>query len=186
MASTIHKTVPIGYQYHQIEVPDWTPALVLPCILLPIKRAKSCRCLRVRPYTCAAACRSKNCRSSWPSWRATTKRKCRTTSRRVTSFPDGATHLGSSAPHGALLPSLTLSSLISGVVSRDRTRSRAMELLHDMGYNYTKAKFYLIFPYYLTYNRFRAHQPLALTDAEMARRITEHLEGLKSTKEKEL
>ena len=186
MASTIHKTVPIGYQYHQIEVPEWTPALALPCILLPIKRAKSCRCLRVRPSTCAAACRNKNWRSSWPSWRATTRRKYQTTSRRVTSFPDGATHLGSSAPHGALLPSFTLSLLILGVVSRDRTRSRAMELLHNMGYNYTKAKFYLIFPYYITYNRFRAHQPLALTDTEMARRITEHLEGLKSTKEKEL
>jgi hypothetical protein len=55
-----------------------------------------------------------------------------------------------------------------------------------MDYNYTRAKFYLLFPYYLTFNRFRPHQPLALTDSEMARRIADHLEGLKSTKEKEL
>jgi hypothetical protein len=61
-----------------------------------------------------------------------------------------------------------------------------MELLHEMNYNYTKTKFYLIFPYYLTYNRFKCHQPLALSDNEMAWRISEHLEGLKSTKEKEL
>lgn len=71
-----------------------------------------------------------------------------------------------------------------GVVSRDRTRSKAMEFLHEMGYNYTKAKFHLLFPYYLTFNRIRCHQPLTLTDNEMDRRISEHLEGLKSTKEK--
>jgi hypothetical protein len=61
-----------------------------------------------------------------------------------------------------------------------------MELLHSNGYNYTQAKFFLIFPYYLTYNRFRPHAPLALTESEMARRISCHLEGLRSTKEKEL
>ena len=61
-----------------------------------------------------------------------------------------------------------------------------MEFLHEMNYSYTKAKFYLLFPYYLTYNRFRPHQPLTFSDQEMAQRIADHLEGLKSTKEKEL
>jgi len=55
-----------------------------------------------------------------------------------------------------------------------------------MGYNYVKAKFYILFPYYLKYNKFHCHQPLNLTDDEMASRIAEHLESLKSTKEKEL
>ena len=61
-----------------------------------------------------------------------------------------------------------------------------MEFLHEMGYNYIRAKFYLLFPYYLVYNRFRSHQPLALSDQDMAQRIADHLDGLKTTKEKEL
>lgn len=61
--------------------------------------------------------------------------------------------------------------LISGSVSRDRARTNAMNFLHEMGYNYVKAKFYIMFPYYLTYNKFKCHQPLNLSDNEMARRI---------------
>lgn len=52
-----------------------------------------------------------------------------------------------------------------GFPSRDRTRTRAMEFLHEMDYNYTKTKFYLLFPYYLAYNRVRLHQPLQLTNS---------------------
>ena len=95
-------------------------------------------------------------------------------------------HVGMESPPGLFpsLPSLIVVNL--GSVSRDRARTKAMEFLHEMGYNYVKAKFYILFPYYLKYNSFHCHQPLALSDDEMARRIAEHLESLKSTKEKEL
>jgi hypothetical protein len=43
-----------------------------------------------------------------------------------------------------------------------------------------------MFPYYLTYNKYRSYRPLVLSDTEMGHKIAEHLESLKSTKEKEL
>lgn len=50
-----------------------------------------------------------------------------------------------------------------------------MEFLHEMKYNYTRAKFYILFPYYLAYNQYRCNNPLNLNDNEMQRRISEHL-----------
>jgi hypothetical protein len=61
-----------------------------------------------------------------------------------------------------------------------------MEFLHQMDYNYTKAKFFILFPYYLTYNNFKCHQPLRLSDQEMQKKIQDHIDSLKSTKEKDL
>lgn len=55
-----------------------------------------------------------------------------------------------------------------------------------MEYNYVRAKFYIIFPYYLTFNAFKPHSPLAVKEEDMRKLISEHLDGLKSTKEKGL
>jgi len=71
---------------------------------------------------------------------------------------------------------------ILGTVSRERTRARAIDFLHQMDYNYTKAKFYILFPYYLTYNAYRCHDPLSISLEDMQKKIKDHLEGLKNTK----
>ena len=61
-----------------------------------------------------------------------------------------------------------------------------MDLLHEMNYNYIKAKFFIIFPIYKIYNSYRLHDPLRLSDEEMEKTIKDHLDGLKNSKEKEL
>lgn len=76
--------------------------------------------------------------------------------------------------------------IILGTVSKERTRAQAMDFLHKMNYNYTKAKFYILFPYYLTYNAYRCHDPLSITLEDMEKKIKDHLEGLKNTKEKDM
>lgn len=55
-----------------------------------------------------------------------------------------------------------------------------------MDYNYTKAKFYILFPYYLKYNSYRCNDPLKISDDEMAKKINDHIEGLMNTKEKDM
>lgn len=57
-----------------------------------------------------------------------------------------------------------------------------MDFLHKMNYNYVKAKFYILFPYYLTYNTYRCHDPLNISIDGMEKKIKDHLEGLKNTK----
>lgn len=61
-----------------------------------------------------------------------------------------------------------------------------MNLLHDMDYNFTKARFFVVFPYYLPYNRFRTCSQIVISDDEMELRIKEHLESLQNCKSKEL
>ena len=73
-----------------------------------------------------------------------------------------------------------------GYVSGERTRAQAMDFLHKMDYNYVKAKFYILFPYYLTYNAYRCHDPLNISPEDMEKKIHDHLEGLKNTKEKDM
>lgn len=75
---------------------------------------------------------------------------------------------------------------ILGTVSRERTRAKAMDFLHKMDYNYVRAKFYILFPYYLTYNIYRCHDPLSISIQDMEKKIKDHLEGLKNTKEKDM
>lgn len=60
-----------------------------------------------------------------------------------------------------------------------------MNFLHTMNYNYTKAKFYILFPYYLAYNSYRCHDPLTISMEDMRKKINDHMEGLKNTKEKD-
>lgn len=43
------------------------------------------------------------------------------------------------------------------LASKERTRSMALRLLHESDYNYTKAKFFILFPYYKTYNVLKSH-----------------------------
>lgn len=71
---------------------------------------------------------------------------------------------------------------ILGTVSRERTRAKAMDFLHKMDYNYVKAKFYILFPYYLTYNTYRCHDPLDISLEDMQKKIKDHLDSLKNTK----
>lgn len=73
-----------------------------------------------------------------------------------------------------------------GTVSKERTRAMAMDFLHKMDYNYVKAKFYILFPYYLTYNKYRCHDPLSISLEDMEKKIKDHLDGLKNTKEKDM
>jgi hypothetical protein len=63
--------------------------------------------------------------------------------------------------------------------------SLALNLLHDMNYNFIKARFFVVFPYYLHYNRYRSNNPISISDAEMENKITEHLESLRNCKSKE-
>ena len=65
-------------------------------------------------------------------------------------------------------------------------KAKAMEFLHQMDYNYTRAKFYIFFPYYLRYNNYRSHMPLSISDEEMEKKIHDHIDSLKNTKEKDL
>ena len=44
-----------------------------------------------------------------------------------------------------------------------------------MDYNYTKAKFYILFPYYLKYNNFRCNDPLRISNDEMDKKINDHI-----------
>jgi len=55
-----------------------------------------------------------------------------------------------------------------------------------MDYNYIKAKFYIIFPYYLYYNSYRCHEPLRISDEEMKKKINDHVDSLKNTKERDM
>lgn len=71
---------------------------------------------------------------------------------------------------------------ILGIASKDRMRARAMKFLHKMDYNYIKAKFYILFPYYLKYNSFRCHDPLNISIEDMKKKINDHIEGLRNTK----
>lgn len=64
--------------------------------------------------------------------------------------------------------------------------SQALNLLHEMNYNFTKARFFVMFPYYLSYNRYRTNNPISISDEEMESKITEHLESLRNCKSKEL
>lgn len=54
-----------------------------------------------------------------------------------------------------------------------------------MDYNVIRAKFYTLFPTYITYNSYRLHDPLNISDEEMERKTKDYLEGLKNTKEKD-
>ena len=71
---------------------------------------------------------------------------------------------------------------IVAFVSRERIRTKAMDFLHKMEYNYTQAKFYILFPYYLKYNSYRSHDPLRISNEEMEKKINDHLQGLQNTK----
>lgn len=53
---------------------------------------------------------------------------------------------------------------IVGSVSKERIKGKALDFLHKMEYNYTKAKFYILFPCYLKYNKYRCHQPLQISN----------------------
>lgn len=55
-----------------------------------------------------------------------------------------------------------------------------------MNYNCTKARFFVIFPYYLYYNRYRSYSQINISDAEMESKINEHLESLRSSKTKDV
>ncbi len=65
-------------------------------------------------------------------------------------------------------------------------RAKAMQFLHDMDYNYTRAKFYIFFPYYIKYNKYRSHMPLQISDEEMEKKIKDHIDGMRNTKERDL
>lgn len=183
---TIHKTVPIGYEFHQVEVPDFHPSTASACNFFFIKPANSYlfRSASLSSFTPRLTRKSSN--STSLSSRATTRRRYQTSSLKVTFFYGWTLCFHPGKKSESLLRSSLLFFFFPniGSASRDRARTKAMNFLHQMGYNYIRAKFYILFPYYLTYNRFKCHQPLALTDSEMARRIGDHLEGLKSTKEK--
>lgn len=88
---------------------------------------------------------------------------------------------GGGTPLGSFYP-LTY---ILGNVSKERTLAQAMKLLHRMDYNYIKAKFYILFPYYLAYNSYRCHDPLRISLEDMKKKINDHMEGLRNTKEKD-
>ncbi len=62
----------------------------------------------------------------------------------------------------------------------------SLQLLHECEYNYTTAKFYILFPYYKKYNAFKCHEPLVLSNQEMEHKINTHLDSLKSSKENDL
>jgi hypothetical protein len=65
-------------------------------------------------------------------------------------------------------------------------RCRAADLLHKAEYNISKAKFMLVFPYYMAYNMFRSDRPLRLTDAEMEDKIKQHTDSLKDSRSRDL
>ncbi len=44
-----------------------------------------------------------------------------------------------------------------------------------MEYNYTRAKFYILFPYYLSYNSFKGHDQLKVSDEDMEKKIKDHV-----------
>jgi hypothetical protein len=84
------------------------------------------------------------------------------------------------------LPLYSYLAYIVGQGSRDRMHSQAMNMLHEVNYNYIKAKFFVVFPYYLHYNRYKSSSQINISDAEMDNKINEHLENLRSCKTKDM
>lgn len=53
-----------------------------------------------------------------------------------------------------------------------------------MNYSITKAKFYLIFPLFLSFNQYRPQHRIELTEEEMKEKIEQYLSKIKESKVK--
>lgn len=74
-----------------------------------------------------------------------------------------------------------------GLISNSETldlEERALNFLHKMNYSITKAKFYLIFPLFLSFNQYRPHHRIELTEEEMKEKIEQYLSKIKESKVK--
>jgi hypothetical protein len=72
-----------------------------------------------------------------------------------------------------------------GLISNTETldlEERALNFLHKMDYSVTKAKFYLIFPLFLSFNKYRPHHKIELTEEEMNEKIEQYLNKIKESK----
>ena len=60
-----------------------------------------------------------------------------------------------------------------------------MSLLHKSGYDVTRAKFSMMFPYYVSYNRLRPETAINLCQEEMETHMRKYRERVRRTREKD-
>lgn len=64
----------------------------------------------------------------------------------------------------------------------NKMEEKALEFLHDMGYSFTKAKFYLLFPTLLKWNEYSAESQLEISEKEMEEKIAFFITQMQETK----